>query len=209
MRHELCQQCKSLHLLRACPLTNNLICNAVVLFSVEIALLLLGWALDPKMQPIDKGNYVWYPTYLPNLGSRVQCSCSLWKPHNSRQQTINFRCTEGMQFLVDCGLSALNIMICFPHSLVTTHNCKGNIHCFITSDALLKLVALRAQLRTNQLIQDVELSTSHMTKPVELDFMNHALHHLVFGLVSVCPQLTPLGLQGLFDQQHMSQPLSF
>ena len=95
------------------------------------------------------------------------------------------------------------------HSLVTTHNCKGNIHCFVASDALSKLAALRAQLRTNQLIQDVELSTSHTTKPVELDFMNHVLHHLVFGLVSVCPQPTPLGLRGLFDQQHMSQPLSF
>ena len=58
------------------PITNNLICNAVVLFSVEIALLLLGWALDPKMHPINKGNYVWYPTYVPNLGSRVQCSHS-------------------------------------------------------------------------------------------------------------------------------------
>ena len=114
-----------------------------------------------------------------------------------------------MQLLVDCGISVLNIMRCFPHSLVTTHNCKGNIHCFVTSDALLKLVALCAQLWTNQLIQDVELSTSHMTKPVELDFINHVLHHLVFGLVSVCPQPTPLGLGGLFDQQHMSQPFSF
>ena len=191
------------------PIANNLTCNAVVLFSVEIALLLLGWALDPKMRPINKGNYVWYPTYVPNLGSRVQCSRSLWKPHNSRQQTINYCRAEGVQFLVDCGLSALNIMRCFPHSLVTTHNCKGNVHCFVASDALSKPVALRAQLRTNQLIQDVELSTSHTTKPVELDFMNHVLHHLVFGLVSVCPQPTPLGLRGLFDQQHMSQPLSF
>ena len=82
------------------PITNNLICNAVVLFSVEIALLLLGWALDPKMRPIDKGNYVWYPTYVPNLGSRVQCSYSLWKPHNSRQQTINYCHAEGVQFLL-------------------------------------------------------------------------------------------------------------
>ena len=105
-----------------------------------------------------------------------------------------------MQFLVDCGLSTLNIMRCFLHWLVTTHNCKGNIHCFVASDALSKLVVLRAQLRTNQLIQDVELSTSHTTKPVELDFMNHVLHHLAFGLVSVCLQPTPLGLRGLFDQ---------
>ena len=161
------------------------------------------------MCPIDKGNYVWYPTYIPNFGSRVQCSHSLWKLHNSRQQTINYCHAEGVQFLVDCGLSALNIMRCFPHSLVTTHNCKSNIHCFVASDALSKPVALRTQLRTNQLTQDVELSTIHMTKPIELDFMNHVLHHLVFGLVSTCPQLTPLGLQGLFDQQHMSQPLSF
>ena len=175
-------------------ITNNLICNAVVLFSVKIAVLLLGWALDSKMRPIDKGNYVWYPTYVLYLGSRVKRSRSFWKPHNSRQQTINYRGAEGVQFLVDSGLFTLNILRCFPHLLVATHNCKGNIYSFATFDILTKAVALRAQLRANQLVQDIELSTSYTTKPVELDFMNHVLHHLVCGLVSICPQPTPLGL---------------